>query len=231
MTNPGVHILLRIKGICYVQLPCGLRHQLHQPHCALAGNGIGIEVRFHLDDGPHQVGIDIMSRSRLVDGGVDLLRRERLSANKVRERRAFSGSLAEVMVDLRRSRARCPDVGGRNRFPAMLRGTPECQRTTLGWSFRALARGYRKRFVDIDFAAIVVSTRDDSGSTGFCLHVWHSERKEGRDYGTSHQGELQAFSHSRVQISTQDGQGTICVKKLDADEKLRATYPEPDGES
>ena len=166
-----------------------------------------------------------MSRSRLIDGGIDLLRRERLSANKARERRAFSGMLAEVMVDLRRGRARCPDVGGRNRFPAVLRRTPECQRTALGWSFRALARGHRKRFVDIDFAAVVIRTSDDSGSTGFCLHVWHGERKEGRDYGTSHQGELQAFSHSRVQITTQDGQETIRVKKLDAVEKLRACLP------
>ena len=74
----------------------------------------------------------------------------------------------------------------------------------LRWAgrFGALAGAHRKGFVDIDFPAIVVGAGDYGGGTGFCLHVWRGERKEGRDYGTCHQGELQVFSHSRVRIIT-----------------------------
>src|SRR5579863_8384096 len=85
----------------------------------------------------------------------------------------------------------------------MFRGAPESQRISPRRSLGTLARDYRKGFVDVDFPAVVVGAGDCSGGTGFCLHVWRGERKEGRDYGTGHQGELQVFSHSRVPNVTQ----------------------------
>jgi len=58
------------------------------------------------------------------------------------------------------------------------------------------------RVIHVDLAATVIGGRSDHGdstaSTRLCLNVWRSDRKEGRDYGTSHQGEFQVFSHSRV---------------------------------
>ncbi len=65
-----------------------------------------------------------------------------------------------------------------------------------------LRRAHGNNVVLINLASVLVGGRGDhffrSTRTGFCLHVWRGERKGGRDYGTSHQGELQVLSHSRV---------------------------------
>src|SRR5260221_13633706 len=103
------------------------------------------------------------------------------------------------MVDLLSRRAGSPDMGGRNRLPAVFGGAPEGQRTPLEWRLRALAGHCWKGLIHIDFPAVIVGAAGDhrlgAVGTGFCLHAWRCERKEGRDYGTSHQGELQVFSH------------------------------------
>src|SRR5579872_6292471 len=103
------------------------------------------------------------------------------------------------MVDLSRGRTGCPDIGGWNRLPSMFGRAPECQRIPPDWSLNALGSGCRKRLIDVHFAPTVVGARDHgTAGTRFCPRVHRCEGKEGRDCRDSHQGELQAFSHSRV---------------------------------
>src|SRR5437660_3362826 len=63
MPYAGVDVLFGIEWILDFQLPSGRGHELHQSHCALAGDSIGIEVRFHLYDRAHQVRVDIVASS------------------------------------------------------------------------------------------------------------------------------------------------------------------------
>src|SRR6478672_11332896 len=45
VTNPGVHVLLRVKRVGHMQRPRRAWHELHQPHSPFARNGVGVEVR------------------------------------------------------------------------------------------------------------------------------------------------------------------------------------------
>ena len=91
----------------------------------------------------------------------------------------FARLFAEVLVHFRRRRAGCSDVGGRNRLPAVLRRAPERQRISPDSEPRSACSSHRKRFIDIDFPAVVVGAGDCRRlRTGFCLHVWRGEERK-----------------------------------------------------
>ena len=166
----------------------------------------------------------------LIDGGIEFLLGESLATDEIRSLRAGNCRirlLTEVLVHFGGRRTGCAHgraVRRRHSFPSVLGYAPVDQRTPRAWcSLRTLDGACGNALVHIDLAAVFVIGGDHSSSvaagTRFCLHVWRGERKEGRDYGTSHQGELQAFSHNRVRappLGTKDP---------------AAAYPEPDGET
>ncbi len=121
MPNPGIHVLLWIERIGNVERTGGRGHQLHQSHGTFAGDSIGIEVGFHLDDRPDQVRIDVVTGGRLHDGGVNFLLGEDPAAVQMEQRAAV-----EISVDFGGRRTGGTDCGaaGRNRLKAMLARAP-----------------------------------------------------------------------------------------------------------
>jgi hypothetical protein len=49
LLGSAADILERIVDIAYPQRGSRIRHQLHQPHCALSRHGIGTKIRLNLD--------------------------------------------------------------------------------------------------------------------------------------------------------------------------------------
>ena len=58
MPDSGVQVLLGIKGIAYIIAVRDNLHDLHESHGAGYRNGIGIEVRLHLDNAFYNQGVD-----------------------------------------------------------------------------------------------------------------------------------------------------------------------------
>ena len=214
MANTGVHVLLRVKWIGHVQLSRSRRHQLHQPHCSLSGDCVGVEVGFHLDHRADQVGIDVVPCRSLFNRGVNLLGSETISTNKAQITRALRIGLAQIVVDLRgcgSCRTHGSATGSAHRFPATLLGAPVDQARTPRSHRFLCSFGSENNFIDIHLMPVFVTGSDGGrgAATGTRrrLHGWRSERKEGRDYGTGHQDELQAFVH-RVYVQNRRGANT-----------------------
>ena len=176
MAYTGVHVLLGIKGVGDIQLPRRVRHQLHQSHGAFAGDCVGIEVGFNLDNRTHEVGIQVMPCRRLLNRGIHLLLRVPAPAERETGRRARRAPrILQYLVHLGRCRARCPHTGVRHRFEAMLPRTPVHQRAT-GWrpSLALTDRpGFRCGFVDPYPPSILVGCsreRPRVVGTFSCLH-------------------------------------------------------------
>src|ERR1700676_2990217 len=165
MSNPGVHVLLRVKRIGNIERTRGRGHQLDPPHRAFARNRIRIEIRFHLDHRAHQAWIHVVTGGRLVNRGVDILRGKSAVKSLVRLSSAVDGG-----VDFRSRRARRTHhrSARRNRLEAMFGHTPInqrgsgtrrslCPRSSGGRSIPI-----RLILVNVDLAAEFVAGRSNS---------------------------------------------------------------------
>ena len=56
-----------LKVFLHVHVQGRLRHELHESHGAFPRHGIGVEIRFHLDDGMHERRIDAVPVAGVVD--------------------------------------------------------------------------------------------------------------------------------------------------------------------
>ena len=71
--HPSLDVLSGVEGMRQAKRACRCRHELHEPHGALARNRAGIEVRFHLDHRPHQLSINAVPRRRCLNRRIYLL--------------------------------------------------------------------------------------------------------------------------------------------------------------
>src|SRR3954453_2661750 len=103
-----------------------------------------------------------------------------------------------ALVDFRGGGTRRTNAGRSNRLEAMRGRAPVNQAARNVSCGTGRFFGRRDRIINVNLVSVVVSSGADASLR---LQVWGGQGKESRDYRTCHQGELQVFSHDRVEYA------------------------------